>query len=182
MQGHSLRCLAAARRVARGSVSRVLSGGVGLPLSPVDGHSSRTGITPGLKQPTRTAGPVPALRSITRPRAVPIRSCSRWGLPCRLRYRSRGALLPHPFSLAGANPGGLLSVALSLGSPPPGVTRHRRSVEPGLSSPVEDSGDRPILWPRPAIGRPPALAKPPPPVHIALVVARVSAKMPGESL
>jgi hypothetical protein len=31
--------------------------------------------------------------------------------------------------------GGLLSVALSLGSPPPGVTRHRHSVEPGLSSP-----------------------------------------------
>ena len=31
--------------------------------------------------------------------------------------------------------GGLLSVALSLGSPPPGVTRHRVSVEPGLSSP-----------------------------------------------
>ena len=32
-------------------------------------------------------------------------------------------------------PGGLLSVALSLGSPPPGVTRHRYSLEPGLSSP-----------------------------------------------
>jgi len=37
------------------------------------------------------------------------------------------------------NPGGLFSVALSLGFgvdplPPPGVTRHRSSVEPGLSS------------------------------------------------
>ena len=31
--------------------------------------------------------------------------------------------------------GGLLSVALSLGLPPPGVTRHRASMEPGLSSP-----------------------------------------------
>ncbi len=31
--------------------------------------------------------------------------------------------------------GGLLSVALSLGSPPPVVNRHRVSVEPGLSSP-----------------------------------------------
>ncbi len=31
--------------------------------------------------------------------------------------------------------GGLLSVALSLKSPSPGVTRHRASVEPGLSSP-----------------------------------------------
>jgi hypothetical protein len=33
-------------------------------------------------------------------RDVPIRSCSRWGLPCRLRCRRRGALLPHPFTLA----------------------------------------------------------------------------------
>ena len=31
--------------------------------------------------------------------------------------------------------GGFLSVALSLGSPPPGITRHRVSAEPGLSSP-----------------------------------------------
>ena len=30
--------------------------------------------------------------------------------------------------------GGLLSAALSLGLPPPGVTRHRVSMEPGLSS------------------------------------------------
>jgi len=30
--------------------------------------------------------------------------------------------------------GGLLSVALSLGSPPPEVIRHRASKEPGLSS------------------------------------------------
>ena len=33
-------------------------------------------------------------------RAVPIRSCSRWGLPCRRRCRQRGALLPHLFTLA----------------------------------------------------------------------------------
>jgi hypothetical protein len=33
-------------------------------------------------------------------RAVPIRSCSRWGLPCRFRCRKRGALLPHHFTLA----------------------------------------------------------------------------------
>src|SRR6185312_15915808 len=30
--------------------------------------------------------------------------------------------------------GGMISVALSLGSPPPDVIRHRLSVEPGLSS------------------------------------------------
>ncbi len=72
-------------------------------------------------------------------RAVPIRSCSRWGLPCRRRYRRRGALLPHRFTLAAANSthrGGLFSVALSLGSHPPDVIRHRLSMEPGLSSPA----------------------------------------------
>ena len=42
--------------------------------------------------------------------------------PCRMRRSEIGGS------------GGLLSVALSLGSPPPGVTRHRVSVEPGLSS------------------------------------------------
>src|SRR5690606_26107204 len=45
---------------------------------------------------------------------------------------------PYPQGRSLAAPtdaGGLLSVALSLGSPPPGVTRHRVSVEPGLSSP-----------------------------------------------
>ena len=36
----------------------------------------------------------------TWPRTTPIRSCSRWGLPCRLRCRTRGALLPHRFTLA----------------------------------------------------------------------------------
>ena len=38
--------------------------------------------------------------------------------------------------------GGLFSVALSLGSPPPDVIRHRVSVEPGLSS-SRASGQRP---------------------------------------
>src|ERR1700722_15728914 len=37
--------------------------------------------------------------------------------------------------------GGVISVALSLGSPPPDVIRHRLSVEPGLSS-------NPLLSPR----------------------------------
>ncbi len=31
--------------------------------------------------------------------AVPIRFCSRWGLPCRPCRQGRGALLPHPFTL-----------------------------------------------------------------------------------
>ena len=46
--------------------------------------------------------------------------------PCRFRCRNRR----------------YVSVALSLGSPPPGVTRHRVSVEPGLSSPAPIVADR----------------------------------------
>ena len=46
--------------------------------------------------------------------------------------------LTSPFHPCHASPederGGLLSVALSLGSPPPAVSRHRVSMEPGLSS------------------------------------------------
>jgi hypothetical protein len=40
----------------------------------------------------------------------------------------------HPYPCR--NTGGLLSVALSLSSRSPGVTRHPVSVEPGLSSPI----------------------------------------------
>src|SRR3954452_23142431 len=59
-----------------------------------------------LEQPTRTASltlpcGVFAFRRTARA-AVPIRSCSRWGLPCRLRCRRRGALLPHHFTLTAA--------------------------------------------------------------------------------
>ena len=41
-----------------------------------------------------------------------------------------------PLRQAEARVRGIISVALSLGSPPPGVTRHRVSMEPGLSSPA----------------------------------------------
>ncbi len=40
---------------------------------------------------------------------------------------------------------GLFSVALSLGSPPPDVIRHRCSMEPGLSSAPKSSG-HPADW------------------------------------
>jgi len=44
-----------------------------------------------LKQPTRKRrGPR---------HSFPIWSCSGWGLPCRLSYQKRGALLPHHFTL-----------------------------------------------------------------------------------
>jgi len=68
------------------------------------------------------------------PRAVPIWHCSRWGLPCRRCCQPRGGLLPHRFTLTLVTESGLFSVALSLGFPRPGVTRHRCFVESGLSS------------------------------------------------
>ena len=57
-------------------------------------------------------------------------SCSRWGLPCHNRYQLRGALLPHHFTLTPASRGGILSVALAVGSRLPGITWH-----PALWSP-----------------------------------------------
>ena len=95
------------------------------------GHSSGTPVASRLMQPTRATG----LGKAGFPRVAPIWSCSRWGLPCRPHCWVRGALLPHPFTLACPKTGGLLSVALSLGSPPPAVSRHRLPMEPGLSSP-----------------------------------------------
>ena len=45
-------------------------------------------------------GPKAGLPAVSRRRVVPIRSCSWRGLPCQRRRRRRGALLPHPFTLA----------------------------------------------------------------------------------
>ena len=115
---------------ARWPVSRVLSTARGQ----LDDHSSGTPVTRRLTRPTRTT----ARKCAWLTPAVPTWSCSRWGLPCRSCCQSRGALLPHPFTLTcwpiAWRTGGLLSVALSLGSPPPAVSRHRIPVEPGLSS------------------------------------------------
>ncbi len=61
-------------------------------------------------------------------------------LPAPLPERRCALTAPfHPClraRLAPARTGGLFSVALSLGSPPPAVSRHRIPVEPGLSSPM----------------------------------------------
>ena len=104
------------------------------------GWSGQTGARPPLSR-----------GQVCRSRAAPIRSCSRWGLPCRLRCRRRGALLPHRFTLAP-----LLSLSLprfagegrvgdgrshSLWHFPWGCPRRTlsgtvSSVEPGLSSPA----------------------------------------------
>ena len=61
------------------------------------------------------------------PARFPIWSCSRWGLPChRVLPPARCALTApfHPYLPAFADIGGVLSVALSVGSRPPGVTWH----------------------------------------------------------
>jgi len=51
-------------------------------------------------------------------------------------YQSRGALLPHHFTLTDSEVGGIFSVALSMGSHPPGVTWRlvRRSPDFPLST------------------------------------------------
>jgi hypothetical protein len=61
------------------------------PGSVVDSHSSGTCITAGLKQPTRI--------QCEQHHWIPIWPCSERGLPCHDCYQSRGALLPHPFTL-----------------------------------------------------------------------------------
>jgi len=111
------------------------------------GHSSGPSVAGRFSRPTRMPGPATACPP-RGGRDIPIWSCSRRGLPCRPGHPVRGGLLPHPFTLT-LRPkplGGLLSVALSLGSPPAGVTRRLVAVEPGLSSPLRrlrDSGGRP---------------------------------------
>ena len=58
-------------------------------------------------------------------------------LPCPLPATRCALTAPfHPYLPHKYGAGGLLSVALSLESPPPDVIRRRVSVEPGLSSPA----------------------------------------------
>ncbi len=86
---------------------------------------------PGRRRENPPAGETPACRpylvllpvGFTMPPPLPAARCA-----------LTAPFHPYPPSPK-ASEGGLLSVALSLGSPPPGVTRHRVSVEPGLSSP-----------------------------------------------
>jgi len=91
------------------------------PGSVVGNHSSGTAVTGGLLRPTRKhRGPR---------HRFPIWSCSGWGFPCRsVLPPARCALTApfHPYQF----PGGIFSVALSVGSRPPGITWH-----PALWSP-----------------------------------------------
>src|SRR3954468_667370 len=99
-------------------VRRVLSGGV----SPVDGHLSRRHVAVPLQRPTRGLG---------EPRQHPLSDLAPGEVYRADRVTATpGGLLHHRFTLTGANPGGLFSVALSRGSLRVGVT-HR----PALWSP-----------------------------------------------
>ena len=106
-----------------------------------DDHSSGTSVTGRLARPTRMTvwkrtgakrvSPLFGLAPGEVYRAVSVTSDA---------VRSYRTLSPLPgFHIT---PGGLLSVALSRGSPPPGVTRHRVSMEPGLSSPQSRNFER----------------------------------------
>jgi hypothetical protein len=113
------------------------------PGSVVGNHSSGADVTGSLERPTRK-------RRGQRHR-FPIWSCSGWGLPCHGCCQPRGALLPHHFTLTpkpdGPARGGILSVALSVGSRPPGVTWHPALRSPDF--PPRHRGDGAIAWPAP---------------------------------
>src|SRR6516165_12170059 len=77
--------------------------------------------------------------------------------------RSYRTVSPLPPARHAGRAGGVLSVALSLGSPPPGVTRHRTSVEPGLSSPrAPAKSGHPTVWQQEIWAAAVALSKPRP--------------------
>ena len=94
-----------------------------------DGHSSGTSVAGRLARPTRTAA---RKRVNCRPYLVllPV------GLALPSPLPEARCALTAPFQpCRGFRPvGGVISVALSLESPPPDVIRHRVPVEPGLSS------------------------------------------------
>ena len=59
--------------------------------------------------PPRATNPGDGSKILPRPcfrtaPAAPIRSCSRWGLPCQPCHQGCGALLPHRFTLAAGEP------------------------------------------------------------------------------
>ena len=66
----------------------------------------------------------------------PIWSCSEWGLPCHYCYQQRGALLPHPFTLACVPKNHRRSALCGTFRrlPPPRRYLALYPLEPGLSS------------------------------------------------
>ena len=116
-------------------------------------HSSGTALARRLEQPTRTTGPEKGwcLRTASSLFGLAPGGVCPAALVAKDAVGSYPTVSPLPRQRFGPSPspswagmgqgpkrrrGGLFSVALSLGSPPPDVIRHRFSVEPGLSSPV----------------------------------------------
>ena len=134
-----------ARRVRAGRpslirrpVSRVLYGARGCLRSVTAIPLGRTvADAPHATNPDGGAGMPCALRRSRRPYSVllPVGFTMPLLLP-GARCALTAPFHPCPRAPCGACTGGLLSVALSLGSPPPAVIRHRVSMEPGLSSPA----------------------------------------------
>ena len=116
-------------------------------------HSSGTALARRLEQPTRTTGPEKGwcLRTASSLFGLAPGGVCPAALVAKDAVGSYPTVSPLPRQRFGPCPipahdgigeggsnrrrGGLFSVALSLGSPPPDVIRHRFSVEPGLSSP-----------------------------------------------
>src|SRR5690606_36865924 len=130
-----------ARKRRSWPISRVLSWAI----IPLGAASPR----PSSSLPGRSAGPTLA------PHPCGCAPTSLFGLApggvCRAVEccHRRGALLPHPFTLASAlrHFGGLLSVALSVGSRPPGVTWHLVHWSPDFPPRTERFAA--IAWPAP---------------------------------
>ena len=140
-------------------ISRVLSKG----FPPMDDHSSAALVTKAVKLPTRTSGlKIPA--AVFRSRPEPARARPLFGIApggachtvpvARSVVGSYPTVSPSPWLVSWANPqhhGSLFSVALSLGLPRPGITRHPYFMEPGLSSGVA-TRSHPAIRTRPGLG------------------------------
>ena len=117
----------------------------------MDSHSSGTPVTRRLARPTRTTMWKRILRHGEPPERPSLFGLAPSGV-CRAApvtgraVRSYRTVSPLPEAEAA---GGLFSVALSLGSPPPDVIRHSTSMEPGLSS-IGRDGSRPTAAIRPS--------------------------------
>jgi hypothetical protein len=120
---------------ARRSISRVLSAsdqrcGTTIPLGRALRRASRD-------QPGRQGGNTLGFGSFRR-NLLPLFGLAHGGVypPPTLPLARCALTAPfHPYPQdQRPNAGGMVSVALSLGSPPPAVSRHRVPVEPGLSS------------------------------------------------
>jgi hypothetical protein len=104
-----------------------------------DGHSSGTAVARRLERPTRATARRRARKHCCLQSPLfglaPGGACRAPDVAARAvrSYRTLSPL-PRDAGLADRLRGGLLSVALSLGFPPPDVIRRRVSVEPGLSS------------------------------------------------